>query len=102
MQGNFNECHSFLTQVYVKHLMISPVLLDSEHKSYIFIFLLVLYRDEMRKRAYSSDPQSCARRSHVLLLGLTILDWSSGKGQTKQLFSPYGQGFCQGLLCRVT
>lgn len=98
MQGNSNKFHSFLTQVYVEHLKISPVLLDSEHKSYIFIFLLVLYRDEMRKHVYSSDPQSCARRSHVLLLGITILDWSSGKSQTKQLLSPYGQGFCHGFL----
>ena len=92
MQGNSNKFHSFLTQVYVEHLKISPVILD------IFIFLLVLYRDEMRKHVYSSDPQSCARKSHVLLLGITILDWSSGKGQTKQLLSPYGQGFCHGFL----
>ena len=28
--------HSFVTQVYVKHLKVSPVLLDSEHESYIF------------------------------------------------------------------
>ena len=39
MQANSNEFHSFLTQVYVKHLMISPVLLDSEHKSYIFFLV---------------------------------------------------------------